>query len=89
MKAVSACTYCKALSLAPPGSLCVPCLREYPVPRKLAPAGVLLEGLDVAGIVAEEGDRILEECARALDLLEAAQASGPEDREPIQEGDYP
>lgn len=91
MKAVVVCRACGVLSLCRAGDPCHVCTDQGTPPGAgLEPAGVLLEGLDIAGIVAEEGDRILWECARALDLLEAVHsAEGPQDREPIQEGDYP
>ncbi len=70
MKSVWACTFCGALFLHLPHRAesnedcrhCGSCVE---------PAGVLLDALDVAAVVAGEGERLLAECARALDLLEA------------------
>jgi len=69
MKSVWACTFCGALFLHLPhreenNEDCRHC------GSSVEPAGVLLEALDVAAVVAAEGDKILAECARALDILE-------------------
>ena len=69
MKQVAACPACGVLSTMPPGSPCQSC-KPFGTVSRLEAAGVLLDGLDVGAIVADEGDKLLEEAARALELLE-------------------
>ncbi len=71
MKSVSNCTMCGLLTTHIQADRCGLCYSTTGLVGTLVPAGILLDPLDVAAVVADEGDKILAECARALDSLEA------------------
>lgn len=63
---VTACTHCQTLSLNPVGVFCARAeCRGVHRPVK----GLLFEPLDIGALLAGEGDAIIQECARALELL--------------------
>lgn len=77
MRKIWVCQTCGSLidpNVGTEGRRCFTCWRVYGLMGTLTPAGILLDPLDVAAVVADEGDKLLAECARSLDILEEKEA---------------